>query len=78
MISGSGAKSYEISWTLEPAEGGTSFNYMERLALSNGFMDKVWGRLGRRSGMGHIDGYLRNLKTLAESRAAEAAQREVI
>ena len=49
---------------------------MERLALTNGFMDKVWGRLGRRSGMGHIDGYLDNLKALAESRAAEAAQRE--
>jgi uncharacterized protein YndB with AHSA1/START domain len=78
MVSGSGAKSYEISWTLEPVEGGTSFNYMERLTLSNGFMDKVWGRLGRRSGMGHIDGYLRSLKALAESRAVEAAQREAV
>ena len=76
MVSGTGAKSYEISWTLEPAEGGTSFNYMERLTLSNGFMDKVWSRLGRRSGMGHIEKYLRNLKTLVESRAAEAAERE--
>ncbi len=76
MISGTGAKSYEISWTLEAVEGGTSFNYMERLTLSNGFMDKMWGRLGRRSGMEHIDEYLRNLKTLAESRVAEAARRE--
>jgi uncharacterized protein YndB with AHSA1/START domain len=76
MVSGTGAKSYEISWTLEPAEGGTSFNYMERLTLSSGLMDKVWGRLGRRSGMEHIEGYLRNLKTLAESRAAEVTQRE--
>jgi hypothetical protein len=64
------------TWTLEPVEGGTLFNYVERLTLSNGFMDKVWGKLGRRSGMGHIEGYLRNLKTLAESRAAEAAQRK--
>jgi uncharacterized protein YndB with AHSA1/START domain len=78
MVSGTGAKSYEISWTLEPAEGGTSFNYMERLTLSNGFMDKVWSKLGRRSGMGHIDGYLQNLKALAESRAATAAQRETV
>jgi uncharacterized protein YndB with AHSA1/START domain len=78
MVSGTGAKSYDISWTLEPAEGGTSFNYMERLALSNGFMDKVWGRLGRRSGMEHIDEYLNNLKTLAEARAAEAAQHEAV
>ncbi len=76
MVSGTGAKSYEISWTLEPAEGGTLFNYVERLTLSNGFMDKVWSMLGRRSGMGHIEGYLRNLKTLAESRAAHAEQRE--
>jgi uncharacterized protein YndB with AHSA1/START domain len=78
MVSGTGATSYEISWTLEPIEGGTLFNYVERLTLSNGFMDKVWGKLGRRSGMGHIEGYLRNLKTLAESRAAEAAQREAV
>jgi uncharacterized protein YndB with AHSA1/START domain len=76
MVSGTGAQSYEVSWTLEPAEGGTLFNYMERLTLSNGFMDKVWGKLGRRSGAEHIEGYLRSLKTLAESRAAEAAQRE--
>jgi len=78
MVSGTGAKSYEITWTLEPAEGGTMFNYMERLTLSTGLMDKVWGSLGRRSGMGHIDGYLRNLKTLAEARAAEAAQRAAV
>jgi uncharacterized protein YndB with AHSA1/START domain len=76
MVSGTGAKNYEVSWTLEPAEGGTLFTYVERLTLSNGFMDKVWGMLGRRSGAGHIEGYLRNLKALAESRAAEAAQRE--
>ena len=76
MVSGSGAKSYEVAWTLEPVEGGTSFNYLERLTLSDGFMDRLWGRLGRRSGMGHIDGYLDNLKALAESRATEAAQRE--
>jgi uncharacterized protein YndB with AHSA1/START domain len=76
MVSGTGAKSYEISWTLEPVEGGTLFNYVEHLTLSNGFMDKVWGMLGRRSGMGHIEGYLRNLKALAESRSVEAAQHE--
>jgi uncharacterized protein YndB with AHSA1/START domain len=76
MVSGTGAKSYDISWTLEPVEGGTLFNYVEHLTLSNGFMDKVWGKLGRRSGMGHIEGYLRNLKALAESRAAQAAQRQ--
>ena len=78
MVSGTGAKSYEISWTLEPAEGGTLFNYVEHLTLSTGFMDKVWGMLGRRSGMGHIEEYLRNLKTLAESRAAETAQRQAV
>jgi uncharacterized protein YndB with AHSA1/START domain len=76
MVSGTGAKSYDISWTLEPVEGGTLFNYVEHLTLSNGFMDKVWGKLGRRSGMGHIEGSLRSLKTLAESRAAAAAQRQ--
>ncbi|HEX2993271.1 MAG TPA: SRPBCC family protein [Anaerolineales bacterium] len=77
MVSGTGAKSYEISWTLELVEGGTLFNYVETLTLSTGFMDKVWGKLGRRSGMEHIDRYLRNLKMLAESRAAEAAHRQV-
>jgi uncharacterized protein YndB with AHSA1/START domain len=75
MVSGTGAKSYEVSWTLEPVVGGTLFNYMERLTLSGGFMNKLWSKLGRRSGMDHIEGYLQNLKTLAESRAAEAAQR---
>ena len=69
---------YEISWTLEPVVGGTLFNYVEHLTLSDGFMDKVWGKLGRRSGMEHIEGYLRNLKSLAESRVAEAAQRAAI
>lgn len=76
MVSGTGAESYEISWTLEPVEGGTLFSYVEHLTLSNGFMDKVWSKLGRRSGAGHIEEYLHNLKTLAESRAVEAAQRE--
>lgn len=78
MVSGTGAESYEISWTLEPVEAGTLFHYVEHLTLSNGFMDKVWGKLGRRSGMEHIEGYLRNLKAVAESRAAEAAQREAV
>jgi hypothetical protein len=78
MISGTGAKSYEVSWTLEPVEGGTLFNYMERLTLSDGFMNKLWSKLGRRSGMDHIEEYLRNLKTLAESHAAEAAQRAFV
>jgi hypothetical protein len=41
-------------------------------------MDKVWSKLGRRSGMGHIDGYLDNLKALAESRAAETVQRAAV
>lgn len=77
MVSGTGAQSYEISWTLEPVEGGTLFNYVEHLTLSDGFMDRVWGKLGRRSGMAHIEGNLRSLKTLAETRAAEAAQREI-
>jgi uncharacterized protein YndB with AHSA1/START domain len=76
MVSGIGAESYEISWTLEPAEGGTLFTYAENLTLSNGFMDRVWRKLGRRSGMGHIEEYLRELKSLAELRAAEAAQRD--
>jgi len=78
MVSGTGAKSYEISWTLEPVEGGTSFNYAEHLTLSDGFMDKVWGKLGRRSGIKHIEGYLRKLKALAESRAAKAAHRAAV
>ena len=78
MMSGTGAKSYEISWTLEPVEGGTLFNYVEHLTLSTGLMDKAWGKLGRRSGMEHIEGYLCNLKTLAESRAAEAVQRAAV
>lgn len=78
MVSGTGAKSYKIAWTLEPVEGGTLFNYVEHLTLSNKLMDKVWSMLGRRSGMGHIEGYLRNLKELSESRAAEAANREAV
>lgn len=78
MVSGTGAKSYEISWTLEPSDEGTLFNYVEHLKLSNSFMDKIWGMLGRRSGMGHIEGYLKNLKTLAESRAVDATQHKAV
>lgn len=78
MVSGTGAKTYDISWTLESIDNGTLFNYVEQLKLSNGFMDRVWGMLGRRSGMDHIADYLDNLKTLAETREAEIAQREAV
>ncbi len=71
MVSGSRVENYEISWTLEPAEGGTLFNYVEHLKLTSSLMDKVWRMLGKRSGMAHIETYLQNLKALAESRAAE-------
>lgn len=75
MKSGTGAKNYEVSWTLEAVEGGTLFTYVEHLTLSTGLMDKVWDKLGRHSSLGRIEGYLRNLKALAESRAVEAARR---
>jgi uncharacterized protein YndB with AHSA1/START domain len=78
MVSGTGAENYEVAWTLIPVEGGTRFSYVEDLTLTDGLMDKVWSRLGRRFGSEHIEGYLRKLKALAEARAAEVAQRKAI
>jgi uncharacterized protein YndB with AHSA1/START domain len=75
MISGTGAESYEVSWTLEAVEGGTLFNYVENLTLSGGFMDKIWSKLGRHSSIERIEGYLHHLKALVELREAEAVRR---
>jgi uncharacterized protein YndB with AHSA1/START domain len=75
MISGTGATSYDVVWTLEPVAGGTLFRYEEQLVLSNGLMDKVWGKLGRHTSEERIEEHLRCLKALVKVRDADAVQR---
>lgn len=75
MVSGSGVRTYEMAWSLEPTEGGTKFTYVELFSRTNTLKDRLWGLLGRRTGMSHVNDRLTRLKALAEKQASETAER---
>jgi uncharacterized protein YndB with AHSA1/START domain len=77
MISGSGVRTYEMVWELEPSEGGTKFSYIELFSPTNTLQDRLWGMLGRRTGQGHVKDRLARLKALAEKQAQDNAARAV-
>ncbi len=67
MVSGTGVKSYEQSWTVEPVPAGSRFTFEEHVELPFGVLGKVIGQVGQRSSETHVTEMLAKLKVLAEA-----------
>jgi uncharacterized protein YndB with AHSA1/START domain len=66
MISGTGVKSYEQSWSLETIPSGSRFTFKEEIELPYGVIGKLLGLFLKSMSAATVDKMLINLKTLAE------------
>lgn len=67
MTSGSGVKSDEQLWSIEPTPAGCRFTFDEQVELPYGPLGKVIGAVGQRSLRSHVAEMLTQLKGLAEA-----------
>jgi carbon monoxide dehydrogenase subunit G len=67
MVSGSGVKSYEQRWSLEPTPSGSRFTLMEEVELPYGVLGKLLGLVGGRMSATTVDKMQATLKALAEA-----------
>jgi uncharacterized protein YndB with AHSA1/START domain len=67
MVSGTGVKGYDQSWTLEPLPTGSRFTFEEQVELPYGVLGSLIGKIGQRSSEGHVKEMLAELKVLAEA-----------
>jgi uncharacterized protein YndB with AHSA1/START domain len=67
MISGSGVKSYEQSWSIGAIPSGSRFTFMEEIELPFGVIGRLLGRIGQRMSAATVDKMLVKLKALAEA-----------
>jgi len=67
MVSGTGVKSYEQSWSLETIPSGSRFTFREDIELPFGFIGKLLGLILEPMSAGTVDKMLVKLKTLAET-----------
>jgi uncharacterized protein YndB with AHSA1/START domain len=67
MISGTGVKSYEQSWTLEIIPSGTNFTFTEQVELPFGIVGKLIGAMLQGGSQATVHKMLAELKSLAES-----------
>ncbi len=66
MVSGTGVKSYEQQWSLEPTAGGSRFTFAEQVELPYGVLGKLLGLVGERMSAATVDKVLARLKALVE------------
>ncbi len=66
MVSGTGVKGYDQSWTLEPTSTGSRFTFEESVTLPYGILGSAIGRIGQRGSEGHVKEMLAAVKALAE------------
>ena len=66
MVSGTGVRGYDQSWTLEPTSTGARFTFEESVELPYGILGRAIGRIGQRSSEGHVEEMLATVKALAE------------
>jgi uncharacterized protein YndB with AHSA1/START domain len=66
MVSGTGVKSYEQQWSLEPTAGGSRFTFAEQVELPYGVLGKLLGLAGQRMSAATVDRMLAKLKALVE------------
>jgi uncharacterized protein YndB with AHSA1/START domain len=67
MISGTGVKSYEQSWSLETIPSGSRFTFKEEIELPYGVIGKLIGLVLDGMSAATVDKMLIKLKTLAEA-----------
>ncbi len=67
MVSGTGVKSYEQSWSLETIPSGSRFTFWEEIELPFGVIGKLLGLILEPMSAGTVDKMLVKLKTLAET-----------
>ena len=67
MVSGTGVKSYDQSWSLEPIQSGSRFMFMEDVELPYGVIGKLIGSILEKNSAATVDKMLAKLKTLAET-----------
>jgi hypothetical protein len=67
MVSGTGVKAYEQSWSLEPIPSGSRFTFSEDIELPYGVIGKLLGLILEPMSAGTVDKMLAKLKTLAEA-----------
>ncbi len=69
MVSGTGVKSYEQSWSLEAIPAGSRVTFHEEVELPFGIIGKLLGSIGERMSAATVDKMLIKLKTLVEASA---------
>jgi uncharacterized protein YndB with AHSA1/START domain len=67
MVSGTGVKGYDQSWTVEPLPAGSRFTFEEHVELPYGALGRLIGRVGQHSSDSHVKAMLAELKVLAEA-----------
>jgi uncharacterized protein YndB with AHSA1/START domain len=67
MVSGTGVKGYDQSWSVEPLPSGSRFTFEEHVELPYGPLGSLIGKVQQRSSEAHVTEMLAELKVLAEA-----------
>ena len=66
MTSGTGVKSYEQRWALQPTPSGSRFSFAEEVGMPFGVVGHVLGAVAKGSSERHVKEMLGKLKSMAE------------
>ncbi len=66
LVSGTGVKGYDQTWTIEPVASGSRFTFEETVTLPYGILGRLIGWVGQRSSESHVEEMLATAKALAE------------
>lgn len=67
MVSGTGVKAYNQSWSLEPIPSGSRFTFQEEVTLPFGVLGRLLGSIMEGSSAATVDKMLARLKSLSEA-----------
>ncbi len=67
LTSGTGAKGYDQSWTIDSTPAGSRFTFVENFVLPLGVIGKIISPLAERSSGANVEKMLAILKSLAEA-----------
>lgn len=67
MVSGSGVKSYQLIWSLEPTPDGTRFTFAEEIVFPLGIVGRLIGFFGQRVSSATVEKIQAGLKSLVEA-----------
>ena len=66
MTSGTGVKSYQQRWAIEPAPSGSRFSFTEQVGMPFGIVGRLLGTVAQGSSERHVKEMLGKLKSMAE------------